>query len=439
MLVEFRVANFRSFREEQVFSLVASKDEKLPGNLIPTPHFNLLKSAAIYGANASGKSNLIKAMQFFHRFVLTSATTMNQGDPIVGISPFRLDEKSRTQPSAFEITLAVDKSVYRYGFTATPERVHDEWLVVTPQGGRKQGWFERRYNPETDATLWSFRGPLQKDEVLLKERTRDNGLVLSRGAEQNVKPLAALFLSFWSRLSLFDLSQDSSPLIATTIRLMEDSPESAAQIERMVRDADLGIRDINIVRQPCLSGQLPGNESVPQRSRRAPSTIASILEEHLFGIRTPKTLHHTADSDRMEQFDLEEDESNGTIRFFALAGPVLNALQDGSTIVVDEIDCSMHPLLTRQLIELFQSPEANKSGAQLVFTTQDSSLMDLDLFRRDQIWITEKNHSFATELYSLYDFEERPRNTEAVERNYLAGRYGGVPRFGATFEDLVLR
>jgi AAA15 family ATPase/GTPase len=135
------------------------------------------------------------------------------------------------------------------------------------------------------------------------------------------------------------------------------------------------------------------------------------------------------------------DESNGTQRFFALAGPFLDALAKGTVVVVDELECSMHPLLTRKLIELFQSPEANKSGAQLIFATHDSTLMDPELFRRDQIWLVEKNRRGASELFSLYDFDtkDRPRNTEVFQRNYLAGRYGGVPKFGPTFEDLEFK
>jgi AAA15 family ATPase/GTPase len=138
---------------------------------------------------------------------------------------------------------------------------------------------------------------------------------------------------------------------------------------------------------------------------------------------------------------MEQDESNGTQRFFALAGPFLDALDQGSVVVIDELDCSMHALLTRKLIELFQAATVNTRGAQLFFTTHDSNLMDPDLFRRDQIWLTEKDSRGASKLFSLYDFDtkERPRNTEAFERNYLAGRYGAIPRFGPIFEDLEIR
>jgi hypothetical protein len=145
-------------------------------------------------------------------------------------------------------------------------------------------------------------------------------------------------------------------------------------------------------------------------------------------------MHQTGSGNELVPFDLG-DESEGTQRVFALAGPFLDALDFGWVVTVDELDCSMHPLLTWNLVQLFQS-SANKKGAQLIFTTHDTSLMDPELLRRDQIWITEKNAAGATELRSLYDFKEKSRSTEAFEKRYLAGRYGGIPSFGPTFEDI---
>ena len=141
----------------------------------------------------------------------------------------------------------------------------------------------------------------------------------------------------------------------------------------------------------------------------------------------------------MEEFEFEKDESIGTQRFFGLAGCFLEAIAHSFVLVIDELECSLHPLLTRKLVELFQASNAGVSGAQLIFTTQDSNLMDEDLLRRDQIWMAQKRTSGATELFSLYDLQERPRTTEAFERNYLLGRYGGVPNFGPSLEDLELK
>jgi AAA15 family ATPase/GTPase len=157
------------------------------------------------------------------------------------------------------------------------------------------------------------------------------------------------------------------------------------------------------------------------------------VDAELFEVHT---FHQTDEADAPVKFNLDRDESNGTRRFFALAGPILDGLDQGATLVVDELECSIHPLLARKLIELFQNPSVNTHGAQLIFATHDSTLMDLSLFRRDQIWITNKRSNGSTELYSLHDIEDRPRNNEAAQKNYLDGRYGGVPRFGPSFEDL---
>lgn len=444
MLIEFRIANFRSFKEEQTFSLVASKDTTHPENLIPYK-FNLLKAAAIYGPNASGKSNLIKAIAFMEKFIRISATRMNQGDEISGINPFRLTSDLRDQPSSFEVDIIIDKTRFKYGFSATRERVYDEWLNAYLPNKKKQRWLERWFDQQTLQTKWVFGGPLKTAGKILRERTRDNGLALSRGAEQNIEHLNRLFLWFRKSLWVFDLSDRPEHLLMQTAMHLKEDQSFRNRIVQMIQHADLSIDEISIVEE---SFRLP-DVDVPQD---APENIKAVLQAFSLAIRetlgdkglsrlTIQTAHRMHGSSICEQFNFEEEESNGTQRFFALAGPLLDALDKGAIVVVDELDCSMHPLLTRRLIELFQSPELNTKGAQLVFTTHDSTLMDPELFRRDQIWLVEKNRSGASEIFSLYDFDskDRPRNTEAFQRNYLAGRYGGVPKFGPIFEDLEIK
>ena len=169
MLIEFRVANFRSFGEEQVFSLLASGDTEHSANVITRGKFRVLKAAAVYGANASGKSNLVKAIGVMETFVRTSATQMNIGDPI-RVDSFGLDRALADKPSLFETTMLVDGVRYTYGFTVTRERVHDEWLIAYPKG-RAQTWFERELDPATGETTWVFRWDLKKEQRLLQEKT----------------------------------------------------------------------------------------------------------------------------------------------------------------------------------------------------------------------------------------------------------------------------
>jgi AAA15 family ATPase/GTPase len=192
-------------------------------------------------------------------------------------------------------------------------------------------------------------------------------------------------------------------------------------MERLIRDADLGISHLAGRREPT-------------SFKNAPGEMRELFEQYT--VRTTHTVHDSAEA---IEFSLEEDESLGTQRFFGIVGRILKAFDDGDVLAVDELDCSMHPLLTQKLIELFQSDEANPNGAQLLFTTHDSSLMNPSLLRRDQIWFSQKNSEAATDLFSLCDIERRPRKQEAFERNYLAGRYGAVPSFGPALEDYEIR
>ena len=436
MLIQFSVKNYRSFRGEQTLSLVAGKDATHPHSLIDCEgKFRLSKVASIYGANASGKSNLVKAMRAMERFVLLSATQMNLGDSIEFVSPFRLDTSTAQEPSRFEITLLIEGDIFTYGFSATREQVHDEWLFVKPQGKRESKWLERRRDKASRAPSWVFRGPLKRDASLLKEKTRDNGLVLSRAAELNIEAVTPLYLWFRNTFFIFDLSEQPTGLGQLTAERMNEDREFRNRVIQLIREADFGIDSLSVKEEEAM---LSIPDDAPKELREMFVNFQKLIGSEKLIRFSIATEHPLNGGETKIPFSLEEDESNGTQRFFALAGPILSALSDGDLLVIDELDCSMHPLLTQKVIELFQSSEENTNGAQLVFVTHDSSLMDPKLLRRDQIWLTEKRTNGSTELFSLYDFgaSTRPRKGTAFERNYLAGRYGAVPSFGPFFEDL---
>ena len=189
----------------------------------------------------------------------------------------------------------------------------------------------------------------------------------------------------------------------------------------MIHDADFGIDGLSVIRSE--SFYTIGGDPTPKGG----DVFVAML-----------SLHKLRDSNEIAGFSFERDESNGTQRFFGVIGPILRALDHGSALVVDELDCSMHPQLTRKLVEMFHSAEMNPKGAQLIFATHDTNLMTPSLFRRDQIWLTEKGKNGGTELFSLSDIDSknRPRKEEPFEKNYLAGRYGGIPSFGPALEDL---
>ena len=435
MLIEFRVKNFRSFWDEQTLSMVAGgakRDKTRPENLIECGSFSLVKAAAIYGANASGKSNVVQAILAMQEFVMVSARHMNLGDPVRAAVPFRLSLQTGGQPSSFEVAVLLDGATYIYGFSVDAAKVLDEWLEVVPAGGRKVRWIDRRLG-EGGQREWTFGGPLKKDAAFLQEKTRDNALILSRGADLNIDALKSLYLWFRKSLEVHDLSDwsDIATMAAGTAKRAAEDQAYRQRIARMLRDADLGISGIRILEQPAL--RPPENLSGGQREIDLAAKAAREAAGR-FAVATQHTIPGTGD---IVDFRMDQDESNGTRRLFALAEPILRALDEGCLLVLDELDCSMHPNLTRRLLDLFQSQTANKKGAQLVFATHDSSLLDSGLLRRDQIWFTEKDEHQATQLYSLYDFpvQDRPRRHSALERNYLAGRMGAVPTFGSMFED----
>ncbi len=438
MLIEFSVENYRSFAEEQTLSLVAGKDSNHPEHVVDCGKFGLLKAAALYGSNASGKSNLLKALCFMREFVGNSATTMTLGDPIVGIEPFRLDKQRRTRPSSFAVRLILNGTEYQYGFSATLKRVHDEWLHVTRKGGRITSPLLREFDSETGETSWGLRGELKQAKDLT-DKTRDNGLFLSRAAEMNVAFVKELFLWFKTGLWHLDLARSTVGLMQQTASRISKDKRFSVRVETLLHDADLGIDGLSTTEEAVALSQ-----SAPKEARALLSYLQEAIQAESGDEGVPykrvtvQTFHRVESTDEAVEFSLETDESNGTQRFFALVGIVLDTLDNGSLLVVDELECSMHPLLTFKLVELFQSPDTNPKGAQIVFATHDSTLMTPALFRRDQIWLTEKQRSGATSLFSLSDIqpEKRPRQREAFEANYLAGRYGGVPNFGPAFEDL---
>jgi len=433
MIIEIKIANYRSINAAQTLSFVAEKAPRHPDNLIPCRGFKLLKAVALFGANASGKSNLVKAIGGMAQYVRDSATRMNDGDHIPVAEPFRLSSETVNAPSRFEVTFLTEGMLYVYGFSATAERVHEEWLKAHSETARTETlWFERHLDTATAQYTWTFAGPLKPVEVLLHERTRSNALVLSTGAQLNVDPLLPLYRYFHRQILRLDVpGMDINPLRDATKLLWKTDLNLSNHIVQLMNSADIGIETLDIEDEDTdkSPAEEHGDNVKPQ-----PVTLKNLLDM----VTVPRiTAYRKRDDGKLEPFDFAREESSGTQRLFVIAVPLFNALETGAFLVIDELDASMHPLLTRRLLELFQSPQANTKGAQLLFTTHDPALFDQELFRRDQIWLAEKRNS-ASEFFSLADIEPTPRNTEAFLRNYLAGRYGGAPQFVTRFEDRVL-
>lgn len=412
MLIEFRVKNFRSLRDEQVLSLVASKDNTLQDTHTLASDLNtvprLLRSAVIYGANASGKSNLLKALQYMRGVVLESATVI-QPDQVYSIQPFRLDTVSASQPSEFEVTFALGSVRYQYGFTMTAQRIINEYLLVY-KSAKPQRWFERWYDSETGKDVYEFGPGMKGSKALWEGATRSNSLFLSMAVQLNSDSLRPVFDWFSSSLVIFNEHNKLNP--QTSLQMLKNSG-GRKQICDFLSAADISISDIELVTQK-VPGQTVHFDLTAGKTEIRNEEVEK--QQLRFSHVTP---HGKAVFDLM-------DESGGTRNLLFLAGPVLEILQKGLTLVIDELDTSLHTLLVRELVHLFHQPDINTGGAQLVFTTHDTSLLDApDLFRRDQIWLVEKDQDQASTLVSLSEFS--PRKNEALERGYLMGRYGGIP------------
>lgn len=422
MIIEIKVANFRSINEEQTLSFVADRATRHPDNLIRRPGYRLLKAVGLFGANASGKSNFVKATGAMAAFVRNSATTMNDGDPINAAEPYRLDPKRRDKPSHFEITFVTDGTVYAYGFAADTRRVHEEWLSAKRETSARELFNFRRtisMPQENQECHWSPE--LKKIGRLIFSRTRDNSLLLSTAARENVTELLPAYRFFATTFWNIDMSYAATTLLAMTAHDCMNDEKLNIQVENLLRDADTDVSNIH---------SEFGRQVEPTYSTLPSGTISR---------RAPKinvTYSQLAADGEAVEFDLQRHGSTGTQHLYGLAGVLLTALKRGDFISVDELDASMHPLLTRKLIELFQSPQANPNGAQLLFTTHDPSLLDQELFRRDQVWLAEKCNGAST-FFSLADIEPPIRNTESFLRNYLTGRYGGTPHFGPAFDNVL--
>lgn len=412
MFIEFRVKNFRSFREEQVLSLLASKDKSLQEtHTLPTGIKALpaaLRSAVIYGANASGKSNLIKALQYMKGVVMESATLIKPGQTY-GVQSFRLDINCINQPSEFEVTFLIDGVRYQYGFAMTMERIMSEYLLVY-KAFKPQCWFERHYDAETDKDVYEFSSGLKGQKNIWEHATRDNCLFLSMAAQLNSEALRPIFDWFSSELVIFNEQARLNPQIS--IQWLQQADKHKILCD-FLKTADISIADIEVV-----SRKVPGQEVHFDLENGKTEIRNGEVEQHQL-----RFLHLTENGEAT--FELA-DESNGTRNLLFLAGPVLDILSKKVTLIVDELDTSLHTLLVRELVRLFHQSDINTGRAQLIFTTHDTSLLDeYGLFRRDQIWFVEKDRQQTSRLIPLSEFS--PRKNEALERGYLQGRYGAIP------------
>lgn len=411
MLIKFKVSNYLSFKDVVELSMEPSSIREYADDNI-APECDLLRSAVLYGANSSGKSNLLKAIGFMKKFIIESSKDKQVTEKIE-VEPFKLSTESENGQSHFEIEFNCTDIKYRYGFEVDTNRVHGERLYFTKKQ-KEYPCFERK-GDEINVFDSSFMTEAQG----LEARTRANALFLSVVAQFN--GTTAINIIHWIENLKF-ISDLQHPFnISHTAMLIEEGNERSKAILKFLSVADLGFK--NVLSEKI---QLPEGALMPKDMKEFFITRSKTE-------RQVKTLHtkYDANGNPVDQiyFDLKRSESLGTQKYFALAGYIIEALDNSTVLLIDELDSRLHPALSSLIVKLFNSKANNKKNAQLIFATQNTNLLSKKIFRRDQIILTERSETGATTIHPLSTKDVR--SDEAFEKHYLHGDYGAVPHIAS--------
>jgi len=393
MLLEFSFANYLSFRDKTTFSMVATplRDKNVSeGDCIFTigdeSKLSLTKTAAVFGANASGKSNFVKALAFYKWYILNSAKEIQAGEP-VPVDSFALSSVSASEPTMFEAVIWIEGSSYRYGFEVAKSGVSSEWLYIR-SGKKRSKEIELIYREGTSCTIHPRMGIAK--ELASKNMLRENALLLSLAGQFN-DPVAVSIMKWLVDTTIITAGSEKEIWEVAVKRL--DDVETRRKIVDFSRYADLGIEDITKSEAGVLSSHTRYDEN------GKPEGIVSL--------------------------SMNDAESEGTIKYFCLAYPIIDALENGKRLIIDEFGAKLHTLLLERIISLFNSAESNSANAQFVATLHDTNILSSKLLRRDQIWFTQKDSFSASSLYALSDY--KVRNDASYEKDYLSGKYGATP------------
>lgn len=401
MLIQFSVENYRSIKTEQILSLVKNSASEMPDNFFHPNSPNtpeLLTTAVIYGANASGKSNVLKALACMIDIVKHSF--QKPIDEPIDVEPFKFDPKTRYQPTTFELVFVVNLPVdgeikpvrAEYGFSLDKSQVYEEWLSVYPKG-REQTWFHRLFDDETGEYTWQESSHFKGNKAIWKDHTRKDQLFLSTAVALNSEQLQPIF---WKLM--LDIAIITEDRIGNMIS--KDGCKKHENIKKVVisllQQANIDVVDIVF------------------KNRNDDVDVFFVYQDN---------------QGQMVEINLTE-ESDGTQKIFEFSTVLLSTVVSGGILVIDEFNKSLHPDLVRFLVKMFNS-ENNTGHGQLIFTTHETSVLRKDLLRRDQIWFCEKNQQKETIVYPLTDFSPRKSDREDLEEAYLHGRYGGKPNIQA--------
>jgi uncharacterized protein len=445
MLIQFTVENFLSFKDETTFSMVAESGDQHSTHVVKGAagkDRSLLRTAAIYGANAAGKSNLIKAIQFAEDLVL-KGTRSGQTIPV---PTFKLGNSGR-QPSKFEFIFTYENILYSYGFKLNASQILEEWLYATPNK-QEVLYFERITSPQKETEVefgTALVGRGKKKEKFLDfvaQGTRPNQLFITEAVDRNVTELLPIINWFSKELLIIPAESRSASLEIN----VHKNTQFTDFLEAFLQTSDTGIEKIateeSVLDLAQVFPEMPEDmrQELVQQISNMDKDETTMLQGHygkryliIKGEQGQSTLlqlktQHRNEEGRLVDFSMEE-ESEGTQRLINLI-PALFRLKEGreQVVFIDELDRRLHPLLSRLFIEAVLECNGKNSTNQLVFTTHDTNLLDLTLLRRDEIWFVEKNKQGASHLYSLAEFKIRP--DLKIEKGYLNGRFGAIPFLG---------
>lgn len=419
MLLEFSIKNFLSFKEEITFSMHAL--ENISGherdNLYPVGKQSILKTAVIYGANASGKSNLIIAMGYM-RHIVAQSLKLNPND-LIDFKPFALSPETLFQPTEVEVSFLHQDIYYRYGFRLDDKRIHKEWLYFAPEEEEIK-LFERIFHQEQEKYSLTITASFEEGRPFLNEEqvnpkfTSENTLFLAVVAKFGNGNISKEIMDWFT--DRFNIISDTVGKEYTIKKLQDQQYEN--DILRLMQQADKSIKNIHL--NQLTEKNLPLNLPKELKEKIIADGVMILVERERYNL--------TGEKSGLGNLPISL-ESEGTRKLFGLSGPLIETLKKGETLVIDELDSKLHPMIIRFIISLFQSTKTNPYHAQLIFATHDTNLLSSRFFRRDQIWFTEKNPQGATDLYSLADFNI-PQETEDYKPDYFKGKYGAIPYIG---------
>lgn len=426
MLIDFKFSNYRSFKDEAILSMQAMGLSDFKNSLLKHNKVTVLPTVAIYGKNGAGKSNVIRAFWLAVQFIKNAQRTQHE-KAAIPMTPFLLDDDSKSLPSSFEFTYVVDSVKYIYGFTATSQSVLSEYLYYTPKG-QKATIFTRE-----GQTFKFTENSEKKMKELISEAVAPNQLFFSLACTMNYKPCIAAMKWFREKVIF---SRDYTDIPKQLIEY-SNNKNMLNSIVSYAKQADVGINDMSFEfsdKELSQSVELP--EDIPDEIKSALSTFmdalaasANISETAISAHEIKAKSFHSGISRTGESnsYALElSDESDGTRKLMALAPAIELVLSEGGVLLIDEIEKEMHPILVEFIVSKFQSATTNTANAQLIFTTHNTELMNMEIIRKDQIYFADKNHETgASELYNLMELS--PPTNSNIRKSYLLGKYGATP------------